>query len=81
MAIVLGSTRAAYVTPTGSRLEALLDKKVDARLIDGVRDGERVCVVREPWNLLWAAPFHPPKRYVVVEAERSEDCDGARLLE
>ncbi len=81
MAIVLLSTRAAYVTPTGSRLEALLARKVDARLIDAIRDGERVCVVREPWNLLWAAPFHAPKRYVVVEASQSEDCDGARLLE
>jgi hypothetical protein len=81
MTIVIASTRAAYVTPTGSRLEALVASKVDAQLIDGIREGERVCVVREPWNLLWAPEFHPPKRYVVVEAERPSDCDGARLLE
>ena len=80
MAIVVASTRAAYVTPTGSRFEELVAKKVDARLLDGIRDGERVCVVREPWNLLWAAQFHAPKSYVVVEAERPEDCGGARLL-
>ncbi len=81
MGIVTASTRGAYLIPTGARFEDLVAAKVDARLLAGIRDGERVCVVREPWNLLWAAQFHPPKRYVVVEAERPEDCDGARLLE
>lgn len=80
-AIVVASTRAAYVTPTSATFDEILATKVDGRLLAGIRDGERVCVVREPWNLLWAAELHPPKRYVVVEAERPEDCGGARLLE
>jgi hypothetical protein len=81
--VVIASTRGWYVLPRGSRFEALVAKKVDARLVETVRDGERVCVVREPWTFLWAAPFQaapPRKTYVLVEAERPEDCGTARLL-
>jgi hypothetical protein len=70
------------VLPSGSRFEALVAKKTNAASIASAKDGERVCVRREPWNLLWAAPFHAAAaRYVVVEAEEPEDCAGARLLE
>ncbi len=79
--VVAAVTRFAYVLPSGSRLETLVAKKVPEAALAGVRDGERVCVRREPWNLLWAAPFHPGKRYVVVEAEEAGDCGAARPLE
>jgi hypothetical protein len=69
------------VVPRGSTFAELVAAKVDPRSLQEVKEGERVCVVRAPWNLLWAAPFHPGgKRYVVVEAEAPEDCGDARLL-
>jgi hypothetical protein len=81
LAIVIGVTRGAYVLPLGSRFEALAHAKVDDQVLVGVKDGERICVRREPWNMLWASVFHPPKQYVTVEAEEPGDCGGARLLE
>jgi hypothetical protein len=81
LAIVIASTRGAYVLPLGSTFEALVRAKVDPEAIAGLRDGERVCVRREPWNMAFAAVFHPPRRYVVVEAEEPADCGGVRPLE
>jgi hypothetical protein len=79
--VVIASTRGWYVVPRGSRFEELVAAKVEPRALDTVKDGERVCVVHAPWNLLWAAPFHRPgPRYVVVEAETPEDCGDARPL-
>jgi hypothetical protein len=69
LAVVASATRFAYVLPSGSRFEELVAKKVPAVVLAGVAEGERVCVRKEPWNMLWAAPFHAPRRYVVVEAE------------
>lgn len=80
LAAVVAVTRADYVLPSGSRFEELLAAKVDPKVLGGALDGERICVQREPWNLLWAAPFHPPRRYVVVEAEEASDCGGVRLV-
>ncbi len=81
LAIVIAATRGAYVFPLGSRFEALLRAKVPPAAIDGIRDGERVCVRHEPWNMLWAPVFHPPGRYTVIEAEELSECEGARALE
>jgi hypothetical protein len=81
LGIVIGSTRGAYVLPLGSTFDALVRAKVDPRALAGVKDGERVCVRREPWNLVFSSVFHPPRTYVVVEAEELPDCAGARLLE
>jgi hypothetical protein len=81
LAVVLAVTRAAYVRPTGSTFRELVRAKVDERLLDGVRDGERVCIDRAPFTFLWAAPFHPPRRYVVAEAGRASGCAGGRVLE
>jgi hypothetical protein len=81
LAIVATVTRFAYVLPSGSTFDALVRAKVDEHALAGVRDGERVCVRQEPWNMLWASPFHPPRRYVVVEAEEEADCAGTRPVE
>jgi hypothetical protein len=79
--VVIASTRGWYVLPRGSTFAQVVAAKVDPSALQDVKEGERVCVVRAPWNLLWAAPFHPEaKRYVVVEAEAPEDCGEARLL-
>jgi hypothetical protein len=81
LAVVTSSTRGAYVLPLSSSFDEVVRAKVDPRALAGVREGERVCVQREPWNLLWAPVFHPPGRYVVVEAEEASDCASARLIE
>ncbi len=73
LAVVIAVTRAAYVLPLGSTFATVVHAKVDAAALAGIKEGERVCVQREPWNMLWASPFHPPRRYVVVEAEEAVD--------
>jgi hypothetical protein len=80
MAVVVLVTRGDYVRPVGTPLATLAHERADASLA-GVKDGERICVAKEPWNLLWAAELHPPMRYVVVEAEEPSGCGGARLVE
>lgn len=83
LSCVLAVTRCGYAYASGSTFEEIVREKTDAKTIDGISDGERVCVRRPPWNMLWAAKFHPPKRYVVFASEDDDDgaCAGARLLE
>ena len=84
MLVVLRVTDFDYVHASGSTFEQLRARKVDdAALSRALEQGSiRVCVQREPWNLLWAAPFRPSAgpRYVVIEAEEPEDCAGAPSL-
>ena len=80
-AVVVLSTRGAYAYPGGMSVKELVDAKVDAKSLAGVKDGEQVCVQREPFNLLWAEEFHAPRRYTVVEAEERADCRGVRSLD
>jgi hypothetical protein len=77
-AVVVGSTRGAYALPIGQSVRELVAMKTDASAIAMLKEGERVCVRREPFNLLWADTFHEPMRYVVVEAENEDDCRGVR---
>lgn len=79
--VVVAVTRAAFVLPSGSTFAELLRHKVDARVLATVHDGEHVCVERAPYDLLWASTFHPPKRYVVKEAEEPGECGGYRPLD
>jgi hypothetical protein len=79
--VVLVVTRGAYAYPSGSTFAELVRETVDERTLSTVRDGEQVCVRRQPWNLLWAAQFHPPRTYVVKSADEPEDCAGSRALE
>jgi hypothetical protein len=54
---------------------------VDARTLGQIGEGEGVCLRREPHTFLYAAPFHPGRRYVVKEAESREECGGYRWIE
>ena len=76
LAVVVASTRGAYAWPGGMSVKELVAAKVEASALARVKDGDEVCVRREPFNLLWADMFHPPKRYVVREAEEARDCAG-----
>jgi hypothetical protein len=77
---VLVITRATYAYPSGKSFDALVREEVSADALGKVRDGDRVCVQHAPWNFLWAARFHAPKRYVVREADVPADCEGATPL-
>jgi hypothetical protein len=81
LAIVLLVTRGVYAYPSGSSFEDLVRAKVDERLIAKVANGERVCVNREPFDVLWAPAFHHERTYVLKEAEEAADCKGFRPLE
>jgi hypothetical protein len=80
MIVVMWVTDFDYVRPSGSTFAQLRARKVDLAAVSRIPDGARVCVDHAPWNLLYAAPFHPPKRYVVIEAEAPEECGGASPL-
>ncbi len=73
--VVIGVTRAGCIYPSGVGFHELLAEQVDEPALDRIQD--RICVERAPWNILFAAPFHPPRCYVVYEAEAPADCHGA----
>jgi hypothetical protein len=79
--VVLGVTHGIYVYPSGRTFAELLRDKVDARTLGQIGEGEGVCLRREPHTFLYAAPFHPGRRYVVKEAESREECGGYRWIE
>jgi len=83
LAVVVGVTRGGYLYPTGSSFPELLQKKVAVSVLAGIADGERICLNREPWTALYAAPFHGGgRRWVVHEVEEREECPpGARFIE
>lgn len=80
LGVVLVATRGVYAYPSGSTFDKLVREKVDARALAGIGDGERVCVEREPYDVLWAPVFHRPRRYAVQEAEEDTDCRGSRAV-
>jgi len=81
LAVVILVTRGAYAYPAGSTYADLIRVHVDERAIAGIGKNERVCVAREPFDVLWAPLFHPERTYVLKEAESPSDCAGFRLLE
>jgi hypothetical protein len=81
LAVVLVVTHGVYAYPSGSSFYELVRAKVDQRLIAGIAKGERVCVNREPFDVLWAPAFHGERSYVLKEAEEASDCKGYRPLE
>ena len=79
---VLLVTRGAYASPKGTSFSELIRAHVDSKLVAEIHDGETVCVMHEPWNLLWSAPFHPPLQYVIPSAQvDTSECRGFRLID
>jgi hypothetical protein len=76
LAFVIAVTHGVYAYPSGSTFAELVRERVDERSLGDLKPGARVCVMREPYNLLWAAPFHATQPYVVKEAEDASDCEG-----
>jgi hypothetical protein len=80
-AFVVWKTDAKWLYMSGSSFSELVAARVDAKVIDAARDGDRVCVADDPWTFLYAAPFHQAKgkRFTVLEAKRREDCSPSAL--
>jgi len=76
LGVVLLVTRAGYAYPSGSTFADLVRETTDENALRDVPDGQRICVARDPYDLVWAAPFHGTRSYVVREAEPSGDCPG-----
>jgi len=76
LAMVLHVTHAIYVYPCGVTFSELLHDETDEHQLAKSPGHAPVCVSREPFNILWAAPFHPPLHYVTTEAEHDADCAG-----
>ncbi len=79
--VVLWVTGAGYAYPSGSTFAELVHDKVDGKIVERVKEGERLCLRKDPWTFLYAAPFHRPKRYGVNETEKREECGEARWEE
>lgn len=77
LAIVAWSTEATYLYASGDSFPKLVESKVDAKVLDELEPGARVCIDRQPWTFLYAPRFHPAKRYSVQEAEAETDCAGS----
>ena len=58
-AVVVAVSHGVYVTPFGSTFSDLVREKVDSAKVDAIRDGERVCVEKAPFNLLGPPRFIP----------------------
>lgn len=81
LGVVLWVTGAGYAYPSGSTFTELVRDKVNAGIITRAREGDHLCLRKEPWTFLYAAPFHGQKRYSVREVERREDCGDHRWEE
>jgi hypothetical protein len=81
LGVVLAVTRCGYVYASGSTFDEMVREKADAGVLAQIHEGEKVCLSREPWTVLYAAPFHPPARYAVKEAETREECGEYRWIE
>lgn len=79
--VVLWVTKAGYAYPSGSTFAELVRDKVDANVISRAKDGDRLCIRKEPWTFLYTARFHAPRRYAVKETEKREECGDARWEE
>ncbi len=78
LAIVLLVTQASYAYPSGLTFTGLVRERTDERRIAGLHENATVCMDQAPYNLLWAAVFHPPRHYVVREADHLQGCSPGR---
>lgn len=72
--LVVGwSTEWGYLYPSGSSFDVFLSKRVDPAVLD-VPPASRVCVQKQPFNVLYAPRFHPGRDYWVQEQAVPADC-------
>lgn len=80
LAVVVWTTKAGYLYPSGSTFEQFLAKRVDRAVVESAAPGERLCIAREPFTFLYAPVFHGRDDYTVQEATSDADCKGARRV-
>ena len=80
LAVVAWSTGGTYLRASGDSFATLVNDHVDARALESITPGERVCISRAPWTFLYAPRFHRGRVYEVQEAEALSECAEARPL-
>lgn len=83
VSVVTWATGAVYLYPSGVTLDEFIAKHVERSIIEGATRGERLCIDRRPFDLLYASTFRavPDKRdYTIQEATTADDCKGARRV-
>lgn len=76
LAIVAWSTGFGYLYPSGMTLPEYLAKRANASILRA-REGERLCIARQPFTFLYAPLFHPGVHYRVQEWSAEADCTDA----
>lgn len=77
--VVAHTTSYEWIAPSGSTFEEMLAKRVDKATIDGIKEGETVCLWRPPLTFYYSAQFHG-RRYRVIEGETPAACGTARVV-
>ncbi len=78
LALVITVTHGRYLLPRFFPVEALMQEHLDPRVLRAIPDGGEVCLFRQPWTFLYAAHFHPPRRYALKEGLSDEECGSYR---
>ncbi len=81
LGVVLSVTHCGYVYPSGISFRELVREKVNGNIVDRLAAGASICVARQPYDLLWAAPFHPPYQYRVKSVELKSQCGDYRPID
>ena len=80
-AVVTGATGTVYVRPTFYTLKTHLKTWVDPGILEKIEEGDRVCIVgKRPYTFLYAAEFHPPRKYSVKAAMSADKCNGRKVI-
>ncbi|MBX3233957.1 MAG: hypothetical protein KIT84_34285 [Labilithrix sp.] len=75
LAVVAWSTSGGYLYASGSSFADFLAQRVDRSVFEGITPGARLCVQKQPFNVLYAPRFHPElPPYTVQEQAAPEDC-------
>jgi hypothetical protein len=82
LVVVLVDTRGVFVRPTFYSFAEFKAKKVDRRLIEGIREGEQICPNLSHWQyqFVYVDRFHGDKHYTVRQGNTAADCGTARAL-
>jgi len=80
LAVVTWSTDAAYLYASGSTFQEFVGQRVERSVIESARPGERLCIARPPFTILYAPLFHPGTTHTVQEASSDADCGSSRQI-
>jgi hypothetical protein len=66
------ATGGMYFTPDPYSVHDVLRERVESSVVAAIPENGRACIAKPPLSVLYAARFHPPRRYSIVIRDR---CD------